>query len=287
MSERMQMYPGLRERPDAYISDWARELGQQGLNSREALDLVKDKLAFDSHMRQQGLEKSLPRLVGYVSGGHPQLHLPIDSFPQGVVIKPRFGRRGTGVRLVHSEDEIQSTLADTDEAIIQERVDNHPYSKQIFPDSLNTIRVLTLRDPTTRTPFVGAATHRFGTSATGWIDGHAAGGAIANVDIQDGTMSALVVRSGRGRARVTDHPETRRRVAGLIVPHWQEAKALAIKAMDMLPPSVQIGWDIAITPTGPLIIEANGHPELAFMQAHGPFQFPPTRSFFEYHGMLR
>jgi hypothetical protein len=38
---------------------------------------------------------------------------------------------------------------------------------------------------------------------------------------------------------------------------WDEAKALAFSAMPYFLPNRTIGWDVAITDDGPVIVEAN------------------------------
>lgn len=51
--------------------------------------------------------------------------------------------------------------------------------------------------------------------------------------------------------------EAQRQVAGCFVPCWQEAKALVRRAHSLLPDYFSLGWDIAITPSGPAILETN------------------------------
>ena len=41
--------------------------------------------------------------------------------------------------------------------------------------------------------------------------------------------------------------------------------------MEALPESVYVGWDVAITDQGPVVIEANANPHVDLLQCHGPF----------------
>ena len=57
--------------------------------------------------------------------------------------------------------------------------------------------------------------------------------------------------------------------------------------MRLLPGAVHAGWDIAITPHGPLVVEANGDPAVELIQVHGPMALPQTQEFYRHHGLLR
>ena len=48
-------------------------------------------------------------------------------------------------------------------------------------------------------------------------------------------------------------------VEGWQVPRWDEVRQLIYKAHLSLPDLPAIAWDLAITPAGPVIIEANSH----------------------------
>ncbi len=41
------------------------------------------------------------------------------------------------------------------------------------------------------------------------------------------------------------------------LPFWNEAKQMAVAAHALYPQFPSIGWDVAITPEGPVMIEAN------------------------------
>ena len=51
------------------------------------------------------------------------------------------------------------------------------------------------------------------------------------------------------------HPLTGGRIAGRVLPHWQEAVDLAIRAHAAFSEWAVIGWDIAWTPDGPVLLE--------------------------------
>lgn len=57
--------------------------------------------------------------------------------------------------------------------------------------------------------------------------------------------------------RVTRHPVTGEDLGSFRVPFWDEARDLALAAARAFLPHPLIGWDIAVTPEGPVIIEGN------------------------------
>jgi hypothetical protein len=55
-------------------------------------------------------------------------------------------------------------------------------------------------------------------------------------------------------------------MCGVRLPHWDEFAAFVINAHRAFADRVLIGWDIAITPDGLVVVEANGAPDLDIMQ---------------------
>lgn len=56
------------------------------------------------------------------------------------------------------------------------------------------------------------------------------------------------------------HPDTGVEFVGYQLPMVPEAIALAKEAAHEIPQVAHVGWDMAITPTGPAIIEGNDFP---------------------------
>jgi hypothetical protein len=102
------------------------------------------------------------------------------------------------------------------------------------------------------------------------IDNFTPGGISAGVGA-DGSLLA----GGRRYVEdpVDEHPGSGATIRGTPVPFWDEACALACAAQDRLGLSGAIGWDVAVTADGPLLIEGNGTWGTDLMQvgAHAPF----------------
>ena len=102
------------------------------------------------------------------------------------------------------------------------------------------------------------------------VDNLHAGGIAANVGLDDGILSSasdLGIDSKLGW--LDRHPDTQARIAGRPLPMWSETKALAIRAHRSFADRVLVGWDIAITDDGPIVVEGNSSPDLDIVQRFG------------------
>jgi hypothetical protein len=87
------------------------------------------------------------------------------------------------------------------------------------------------------------------------------------VDLKTGRLRARgVLMPGRGTS-VTSHPETGVRFEGFEIPFFERAVSLATELHRFFYGLATIGWDIAITPTGPAFIEGNNGWEIFALQA--------------------
>ena len=92
------------------------------------------------------------------------------------------------------------------------------------------------------------------------------GNIVADIDMETGRLGRAVSGTGLDQVETTHHPDTDATITGTELPMWQEARDLALNAQGLLNQVPLIGWDIAISNAGPLIIEANETPDLALMQ---------------------
>src|SRR4029078_12468445 len=72
-------------------------------------------------------------------------------------------------------------------------------------------------------------------------------------------------------------PETSTRAADLVIPDWAQVIDLSLSATNALGHFHLIGWDIGLSDHGPVIVEANGTPDLNLHQiADGSGMATPT-----------
>lgn len=271
-------YRQARGHTDGCVSNFHREEFLRGVNGYFG-HVLDNKHLFALAMRALGLPH--PELFGHARsgtwrwtpGGRDALERTL-AMNGRVVVKPSGGKKGQGVRLLARIDELDQLPAD--DVIATSFVAQAGYAAAIHAASLNTIRVLTLRPRPGGEAFVAAAVHRFGGTSTGIVDNFSAGGIVAEVDLGRGTLSqAAQVGSGNRLVFRPDHPDSGTPIAGAMVPHWDAVKTLAVRICEELPHLDYVGWDIAVTEAGPVLIEGNSHPSLRFFQLYRPLLDEP------------
>ena len=65
-----------------------------------------------------------------------------------------------------------------------------------------------------------------------------------------------------------EHPVTKEKIVGFNIPMFKEAVELVKEAAKVVPEVAYVGWDVAISDNGPVIIEGNSFP--------GVFQAKPS-----------
>ena len=146
--------------------------------------------------------------------------------------------------------------------IFQEEVIQHEGISALNPYCLNTIRIDTFTNKQNISKILSSFI-RLGVNRS-YVDNVSSGGVFVGINLKDGTLCAEAYSDfshGKGKTFKV-HPETALKFEGYRIPYFQEAKELAIAAAQRLPQVKIIGWDIAIQPDGPVLIEGNDTPGL-------------------------
>lgn len=141
--------------------------------------------------------------------------------------------------------------------LLEAYLPQHPALAALNASSLNTLRIwLIERDG------VFVPTHailRIGRAGS-QVDNTTSGGFACAVDMATGVLqSGLDLK--RPHVRITHHPDSGVELAGRAIPFWPEALALGSRALALFPEMRFAGIDVAITPTGPAMIELNVMPD--------------------------
>ena len=141
----------------------------------------------------------------------------------------------------------------------------------IYPGSINTYRIVTINKD--EKSYLFSSILRIGTSTSGNVDNWAAGGLAIGIDHQSGYLKQFGFYKPKYGGKVAKHPDTDVEFAKTKAPCYEEAVELALKASRCFYNIRAIGWDIAITEDGPIIIEGNDNWEISLMQAcDGPLR---------------
>jgi hypothetical protein len=199
-------------------------------------------------------------------------------------VKPVVGGGGHGVNILlvdgdeftvngkrFSKSRLATWLSRRSAELVESLLVPHEYSRTLFPATVNTIRMLAMRDPDTQEPFIAVAVHRMGTGQSSRTDNWTQGGLSCHVDLAQGELGPGVAHPGYGELQWHDkHPDTGAILTGLRVPYWSEARSLVLRLMRHFNFLQYVGWDIVITPDGPRVIEGNHYSDVNLLQVHRP-----------------
>lgn len=144
--------------------------------------------------------------------------------------------------------------------IHQKVVIQHNNINKIFSNSINTIRIDTFIDKQKKVHILSAAM-RFGVGES-YVDNASSGGFFIALDLNTHKLKGICRQDvGKGGKVFSVHPNSKIKLDGYKIPYVLEACELVKYASKLLPTRL-IGWDIAISPKGPLIIEGNQGPSL-------------------------
>lgn len=87
------------------------------------------------------------------------------------------------------------------------------------------------------------------------VDNGAAGGILCPVDLQAGIISGPGVTERLETFLI--HPDTGLQITGFRIPRWQQAMDLAIRLAETEPAEWGVGWDLALTDGGWVLVECN------------------------------
>ncbi len=261
------------------------------INPREVVDQVHDKQRFCELMQAAGFP-SVPMLASLsregairdVRGRRLSFEELLGELALAgldrVFLKPRSGANGEGhlvaalepgalrvegERLGEAELRRRMFLDRRyDSFLVQPVLRQHPLLGRINPWSVNTVRIDTLVTP--ERVQVGGALLRMG-GGEGFTDNWALGGFITRIELATGELGETAKSKLRHGGRVVRrHPLTGFVFRGTRLPFWSEVPALVCAAARAMRPLRYLGWDVAITDSGPVLIEANHPSDLSMMQ---------------------
>jgi hypothetical protein len=225
-------------------------------------DDVQDKARFAELCRAHGLP-CIPTLAVFRNGSQCVPSSPFLPDAPDLWVKDLAGSRGSGAARWRREGAayrhawngascspaaLVAQWAQAD-CIVQPCLENHPSLAPLSDGSLVVFRIITgidcagcvtVVDAMAQLPYGGPAGRQI----------FAAVGEAG--DLRNPRL--------RGRHPIADHPDTGAVLAGAVVPFWRDAIDLVVRAHGSVPEFARfifLGWDVAITDDGPLLIETN------------------------------
>lgn len=300
-----------RNDPDLYLADFKALLNSYRINGFYN-PVIGNKLLLSRLLSVHGVPH--PDVVYTILGGKlyeegsgyapslPEaLCRTLETYPRQV-FRPVLSGSGEGIFFLDREEgslrlngenttleEVCELLAGLDRYVVTEFVEQADYARKIYSGSTNTLRILTLWDGDTHSPYIAGVVHRFGSRNSGptdhWDKGQ--GGYCTAVDLETGTLGQAVSLSKDSRLCWTaSHPDSGEAFEGVAIPGFDNCIEGVLEAAGHFPYCPSIGWDVVMTEKGFSILEANTIQGLAVMQVHVPLlRDPRTRAFYRRWGM--
>lgn len=264
-----RLYEKKHEEKSSYLSYNTKFLYFARLNKREDMHILEDKYeAYEllaPYYKREVIkienEEDYPKFLDYISR-HPVF-----------VSKPLGLSCAMGVQKINSADyQDKRALFDSlvnvglkyvgdfsikesnhNGAVLEELIIQDEEFAKIHPDSVNGIRVTTVRvngDVHIYYPWIKVGVnHDFIASA-------ASGGFDAGIDSETGIVNTNgYLEDG---SYIEYHPDTNVKIKGYVIPRWSELVSMAKEVALSLKESINyVGWDFVLTPNGWVIMEGN------------------------------
>lgn len=250
------------------------------------LALTRDKFVFYQYCKSLGMP--YPKTIALVHGGEIcwydegiMTFAPMETIKEhsmDAFCKETTGELGKGAFTLKVENgkiyvlgklcELKDLCARFEGAtyIIQEKLCNHKTIRDIYPTSLNTLRIHTYRKQDGTVEYTGAQL-RFGAGGN-YVDNAGQGGFFVGVDLTGILMNEGYFEPGVHRNIIVHekHPDTNKKFAGLLIPYWEDLVARTIEFHKFMYGIPSMGWDVAVTENGFVFTEAGEDWEIQLPQ---------------------
>jgi len=226
------------------------------LNDQEAAQTFNDKRLFHRRFGEftgrewLDLGESGPEALEEFARRHPVL-----------IAKEPISREGHGVFRYDAADVTDWTafhaeLVAKGQMLVEEAIVQHPYLAGYCAGTVNTTRLVSYFDGTK--VHIVSRVQKFGRGAVS--DQFTWGGFFSMLDRHGKAVGRG--HSGKNNTFYSVHPDSGLSIVDFQVPLWDEAVALIDRAARVVPEVPYVGWDVAITENGPVLIEGNWIPGL-------------------------
>lgn len=264
-----------------------RRIDQEFFHKGGDHSVLENKYAFDRLVTQYGIPT--PRLIARtcnrtisftegdvyvqdIAGLAQAIHHAISlSEADSVFVKPLEGIGGQSsfkLSKSSSPDDITTIFEsmETTDFIFQETLVQHECIDAIYDGSINTLRILAYVTPGSHKIEIITAYMRFGAGGS-VVDNTAAQGLRVPVDLETWRLKGPGKSSLRaGAGTFVQHPDSGQSLDGYQLPFESETIHLVETIAPLFDKSF-VGWDIALTEQGPVVIEGNQNPHLIGAQS--------------------
>lgn len=224
------------------------------LNNREYYPYFSDKIKFNN-----AFKKFLGReFIDLDTSSLDEFRIFLKS-KNKIIVKPLSDSGGHGISIINIDEKtdiekLYNELKETKRPLVEEVIVQHKEMSKLSPSSVNTLRIVTItKDNKThimvRVIRMGDGRHD--------VDNFHSGGMFTVFDENGIVTKPAIDREGN---IYEVHPLTNEKIIGFKIPYYKEAIEMVKEASKVIPEIRYIGFDIAITENGPVLVEGNELP---------------------------
>lgn len=247
----------------SYVSEKFHLLYSRVFNEGKGVSILRNKyktyLHFRPYYRREAMfiqsDEDFDAFAAFVAA-HPRF-----------VVKPGDLYCGNGVSLRSTDDAkcledlfMSFRVAYPKGMIVEEPVLQSEAMGRLHPSSVNTVRAVTVKMKD-RLEILFMML-RIGQGGS-FVDNGSAGGVFCDVDVERGVVTAAADHTNK---EMTEHPTTGVPLIGFEIPDFAELKSLLHTLANSIDGANFIGWDMAHTDQGWVMIEANSCPQMTSIQ---------------------
>ncbi|MDD6160332.1 MAG: sugar-transfer associated ATP-grasp domain-containing protein [Oscillospiraceae bacterium] len=259
-----EMYALTDAQRDTYLTRGRNNALVVKYNDKAFMDELGDKIKFNTRFAPFLHRDWVP-----VTGENKEAVLAFLARHDAFMAKPSCGSCGWGIEKLNTGDFpsldalYDHLLPKAPQLELEELIVQHPAVAAIYPGSINTVRMVTIRSKTGRVYLV-TAMFRIGNGK--FVDNFNSGGMVAPMDPEKGVVIDRAL--DKQKNLYENHPATGTPIKGFTFPDWDKARALVQEAAQVIPQVGYVGWDVCFTPDGPCLVEGNQFP------GHDIYQLP-------------
>lgn len=272
-----------KQEQEKYVHAWPFQLRRGDLNLSLYHDyscILRDKLVFSLFAEGIGVETvkilfytTEGKIFDYATKEECLVDKLLLSGDAKMFCKPLDGEEGKGAFVLQVKngvfyqngtpegiDQIRSMLTQQ-RYLVQEFITQHDEMSRLHRQSINTIRLVTVRGIKDGEIHILPSILRIGTGDS-VMDNTSRGGVAVGVDIETGYLKQYGFFKPQYGTKTDVHPDSKIKFEDFQIPYFEEVKRQAVYFHSMIPQIHSVGWDIAVGPNGPIFVEGNDNWEI-------------------------
>ncbi len=254
---------------DSYVGPGRLFILWNTINRHPSREMLDDKVSYMTKF-----EKYINREWLDMEHTSYEQFLEFCSCHKKMIVKNSKGYGGKGTHIFEYGQENETELHNRylkyveQRSVVEEYINQTGILHDINPDSVNCLRVCTMRHKDGVEIFQCFATMGNGNVC---VDNAYEGGLFAAIDIESGMIKTAAYDADWNE--FYKHPVTGVEIKGIQIPYWNQVKEFVTKAANELKDLIYISWDVAVCDDGEIyLIEGNSCGDTMWLEDGGEWE---------------